>query len=83
MYGARKNGKKKSDLPALLKDQVINKIGMKRFALCPVWLKTKNNSSGELLTLKSIETTFTDKRITKELRVIDLNRHKMGCFCFC
>lgn len=54
MYGARKNGKKKSDLPALSKYQVINKIGMKRFALCPIWLKTKNDSVGELLTLKSI-----------------------------
>jgi len=65
MYGARKNGKKKADLPALSKDQIINKIGMRRFSLCPLWLKTKNNSVGELLTLRSIETTFTDKRLTK------------------
>ena len=54
MYGARKNGQKKVDLPALSKNQVINKIGIKRFALCPLSLKTKNNSSGELLTLRSI-----------------------------
>lgn len=33
MYGARKNGKKKSDLPALSKNQLISKTGMKRFAL--------------------------------------------------
>ncbi len=54
MYGARKNGQKKVDLPALSKNQVINKIGIKRFALCPLSYKTKNNSSGELLTLRSI-----------------------------
>lgn len=83
MYGARKNGKRKVDLPALSKNQVINKIGMRRFALCPLWLKRKNNSEGEILTLRSIETTFTDKRITKELKQADLNRSKMGCFCFC
>jgi hypothetical protein len=46
MYGARKSGKKKTDLPALSKEQVINKIGIKRFALDPLWLKTKNNSQG-------------------------------------
>lgn len=83
MYGARKNGQKKVDLPALSKKQVINQIGMKRFALCPLSLRIKNNSSGELLTLRSIETTFTDKRLTKELRHSDLNRSVMGCFCLC
>lgn len=83
MYGARRSGKQKTDLPALSKNQVINKIGMKRFALCPLWLKTKNNSCGELLTLKSIETTFTEKRLTKELRLIDMNRPKLRCFCLC
>lgn len=65
LYGARKNGQKKVDLPALSKNQVINKIGMKRFTLCPLSIKKKNNSSGKLLTMKSIETTFTDKRLTK------------------
>lgn len=83
MYGARKSGKKQSDFPALSTNQVINKTGMKRFALYPLWLKSKNNSSGELLTLRSIETTFTDKRVTKELKPIDLNRQGTGCFCFC
>jgi hypothetical protein len=83
MYGARKNGKQKTDLPALSKNQVINKIGMKRFALCPLWLKTKNSSFGELMTLRSIETIFTEKRLTKELRLVDMNRPKMGFFCLC
>lgn len=83
MYGARKSGKKKSDLPALSTHQVINKTGMKRFALYPLWLKSKNNISGELLTLRSIETTFTDKRATKDLKTLDMNRPTTGCFCFC
>ena len=83
LYGARKNGKKKSDLPALSTHQVIDKIGMKRFALYPLWLKSKNNNSRKLLTLRSIETTFTHKRQTKELKTVDLNRMATGCFCFC
>ena len=42
MYGAKKNGKKNSDLPALSKDQYINKIGFHRFALTPLYLEKKN-----------------------------------------
>ena len=64
LYGAIKSGKKKSDLPSLSKDQIISKIGMNRFALCSIDQRCKNNSSGELYSLKSIETDFTPKRHT-------------------
>ncbi len=33
MYSAKKNGKKKMDLPALSKKQMINKVGINRFML--------------------------------------------------
>jgi hypothetical protein len=34
------------DLPALSKNQIINKIGMKRFALEDIKFRDKNNSVG-------------------------------------
>jgi hypothetical protein len=54
MFGAKRNGKRKVDLPSVSKNQIVNKIGMKRFAICPVGKIDKNHSRGELLTLKSI-----------------------------
>lgn len=33
MYGAKKNGKKKSDLPALSRHQILSNTGLDRFCL--------------------------------------------------
>ena len=66
MYGAKKNGKKNSDLPALSKDQYINKIGFHRFALTPLYLEKKTNIiKSQLYSAKSIETEFQTKRYSK------------------
>lgn len=46
LFGARKSGKIKSDLPSLMKEQIITKTGMSRFALCPLDQRTKQNSIG-------------------------------------
>jgi hypothetical protein len=84
MYGAKKNGKKKSDLPALSKDVPINKIGFNRFTLSPLYLRKKTNmKTPELYSTKSIETDFQTKRYSKELKVIPNQKGSVGCFGIC
>ena len=39
MFPAKRSGKKKSDMPSLSKQQMITKIGLNRFALCPLWMR--------------------------------------------
>jgi len=71
LYGAKKNGKKKSDLPALSRNQLLLNTGLDKFCLTQVDESVKSaslafkklQSNGELRSIKSIETEITPKKL--------------------
>ena len=58
IYGAKKSGKRKQDLPSIEHDQILKNTNIKRFYICPITEGREREECNELAT----EMKMTQKR---------------------